>query len=296
MRRLRATALALALGALGGCGTGADRAPATVTSTEVAPSRPAPSVPTTGPAERVPRALTDDLARVRRAHPRAVVTVAFAPVGRPRTPTVVGTDPGLPAWSTMKVPIVLAALRTPSRGSDQVLRRDADAAITASDNDAAAELWSSLGPPPRAARRTEAVLRGAGDRRTRVESRVLVPGFSAFGQTRWAVADQARFTSGLPCLADADEVLPLMGRVRTDQRWGLGTVRRARFKGGWGPTPQGYVARQLGIVPARGGRTAVALAVRLPGGTHEEATAILGDLARVLTDHRTDLPSGTCPS
>ena len=85
------------------------------------------------------------------------------------------------------------------------------------------------------------------------------------------------------------------GEVNSFQASG-GTVRRARFKGGWGPTPQGYVARQLGIVPARGGRTAVALAVRLPGGTHEEATAILGDLARVLTDHRTDLPSGTCPS
>lgn len=148
------------------------------------------------------------------------------------------------AWSTIKVPLAAASLS--AGGSEQQVQ----AAITASDNAAAEALWASLGGGGSAGVATEQKLAAAGDHRTRVETERLRPGFSAFGQTQWALPAQARFVAGLPCLPEGAQLLTLMGGVVQDQRWGLGsTGYAAQFKGGWGPRPDGgYTVRQMGVL------------------------------------------------
>lgn len=167
------------------------------------------------------------------------------------------------------------------------------AALTASDNAAAERLWTSLGTGAEAARAVEKVLRSGGDKGSDVPSEVTSPGHSAFGQTVWALPDQTAFTARLPCLSGSSEVTSKMGQVSSDQRWGLGQVEGARFKGGWGQTPDGYVVRQLGLLPGEAkGDTAATLQVR--AGSHAEGTAIADELAAVLEEHGADLPTGSC--
>jgi hypothetical protein len=116
-----------------------------------------------------------------------------------------------------------------------------------------------------------------------VETRVLRPGFSSFGQTSWSLAGQARFTAGLPCLASGRPVLALMGEVVSGQRWGLGSSGLpARFKGGWGPDPRGrYLVRQLGVLTLPDDRTvAVTLASMPADGSFATGTQDLTELAR----------------
>ncbi len=217
------------------------------------------------------------------------LAVAIAPVGSREEPQVIGEAPTLVAWSTIKVPLALAIQRD---GQAEAASGDVDAAITASDNAAAARLWERLGSGESAAEATESELRRGGDDRTDVPPEVTVAGFSPFGQSRWRLVDQARFTSSLPCLSGSARVLDAMGQVVPGQQWGLGTIPGARFKGGWGPTPEGYVVRQLGLVPGAKGETAVTLQVR--GGSHGEATRLASEAAEVLEEHAGELPTGSC--
>lgn len=151
-----------------------------------------------------------------------------------------------PAWSTAKVPVAIAALRKNSA----ITQSNMWAAITASDNQAAASLWESLGPPTTAADATDQVLRDGGDATTHTQSQVLRPGFSAFGQTQWRLIDQAGFAEHLGTIAGGTDVLAAMSNIAADQRYGLGTIPGAVFKGGWGPEPDsGYVVRQFGLIP-----------------------------------------------
>ncbi|WPF65683.1 MULTISPECIES: hypothetical protein [unclassified Corynebacterium] len=187
-----------------------------------------------------------------------------------------------PAWSTSKVPLSLAALRasmasTASSGepSPEVLA-DVEAALTASDNAAAMRLWESLGTPEEAGAAVQAILREAGDDHTRVETRKVRPEFSSFGQTAWALSDQAAFAVALPTLDAAPAVLDAMGRVIPEQSYGLGTVEGMRFKGGWGPDTEGrYTVRQLGVLDTPCGVRGVAIAAQAPDGTYETAQELL---------------------
>lgn len=106
----------------------------------------------------------------------------------------------------------------------------------------------------------------AGDGTTRVPTSRLRPGYSIFGQTRWFLADQARFAAGLACLPDADPVLGMMTRIDPSQQWGLGRVPGAAFKGGWGPTADGtgYLVRQFGVIASDDGLVGVALSTHAP--------------------------------
>ena len=72
--------------------------------------------------------------------------------------------------------------------------------ITASDNAAAGQLWASLGEPHTAAAQVQTVLRSGGDGDTLVQSQRVRPGFTAFGQTIWSLANQAGFVAALPCI------------------------------------------------------------------------------------------------
>ncbi|WP_443667566.1 hypothetical protein, partial [Janibacter melonis] len=171
---------------------------------------------------------------------------AAAPAGGSGAPAVMGRDEALPAWSTVKVPLALAATRAaPDDGS---VEADVELALAASDNDAALRLWQGLGSPTRAQRAVEDVLADGGDRRTTVQRRSTVVGFSPFGQTRWRASDQARFVAGAVCLPDAETVTDPMGRVLDWQAWGVGRLDGSLVKGGWGAPGAGDAAPPPGGV------------------------------------------------
>jgi hypothetical protein len=186
------------------------------------------------------------------------------------------------AWSTIKVPLALAALRNDrSRAQDLVVR-----AITESDNDASEELWSQLGKPAAAARQVQAIIAEAGDTATVVESQRVRPGFTAFGQTHWSLARQAQFAAQLPGIPGAADVVDLMHQLVAGQRWGL-AAQGVAAKGGWGPGSTGadYLVRQFGIVPTAAGHVGVALAADAPDGAFATGIGVLNMMTDWLASH-----------
>jgi hypothetical protein len=155
------------------------------------------------------------------------------------------------AWSTMKVPVIVAALTAGHTDWDAI-----EAAITRSDNEAALLLWQRLDD---GAAEVEAVLRRAGDDRTTLEREPDPRGHSSFGRTVWLLRSALTFYAALARgellpAADTERVLDAMGRIVPEQRWGLGRVPGIRFKGGWGPSEQpegGYEVIQVGIARER---------------------------------------------
>lgn len=187
------------------------------------------------------------------------------------------------AWSTIKVPLALAALRRdPARAEGLVVK-----AITSSDNHASERLWSLLGSPADAAPQVQAVVGACGDPETVVESRRLRRGYTAFGQTQWPLGRQARFAARLPLLDDAAAVISLMRDLTPAQRWGL-AAKGFAAKGGWGPGVRGdYLVRQFGIVPTGSGQVGVALAVQ--AHAFESGVDVLNTMADWLVAHLPEL-------
>ncbi|GAB3942671.1 hypothetical protein [Corynebacterium tapiri] len=184
-----------------------------------------------------------------------------------------------PAWSTIKVPLAIAALR-----ADPSLSGVAHSAITVSDNDAAQQLWESLGGGEQAAAAVEQVLRECGDDHTEVNPQVTRPGFSAFGQTDWSLADQASFARCLSTSTGQAEatVLAAMGEISPQHAYGIGQLEGARFKGGWGPEESGpYLVRQFGYV----GDTFISIAAIPADGSYESGQLALTTLAGRLRPH-----------
>jgi len=182
------------------------------------------------------------------------------------------------AWSTIKVPLAIAALR-----SDWLRAKDlAVKAITESDNRAAEQLWSGLGDPADAARQVQGVIAEGGDTATVVESRRLRRGYTAFGQTEWTLQRQARFAAELTSIPDSADVIDLMQKLTTGQQWGL-AAKGIAAKGGWGPGVHGdYLVRQFGIVPTPSGQWGVALAAEVHDGVFETGVDILNTLSEWL--------------
>jgi len=219
----------------------------------------------------------------------ATIGVAIAPVGNATAPLSLGEWTTGPAWSTIKVPLAIAALRASPQ-----LTGSAAAAITRSDNAAAETLWSSLGDPATAAASVEAVLRAGGDGTT-VESRKVRPEFSAFGQTIWPLVNQAVFLASAACNPADRGVIELMTNVIGDQRWGLGSIPGAAIKGGWGPTPGGnYEVRQIGIVDTPTGKASVAIGVAPASGAFSDGVNAVDVVADWVKSHLAELPSGNC--
>lgn len=218
----------------------------------------------------------------------ATVGVAVASAGGSR---LFGSWSGGSAWSTIKVPLSIAALRSaPDRATPLV-----NPAIIQSDNAAAEELWSMLGDPTTASRAVEAVLRDGKDTGTVVQSQRVREGYSAFGQTEWAMQAQAGFASRLPCLAGAGPVLDDMRKLAADQQWGLAGADGVAAKGGWGPGVDGaYLVRQLAAVSSPAGTFGVALAAQSNGGTYDAAVAAINQLGDWITQHRTEFPAAPC--
>jgi hypothetical protein len=188
------------------------------------------------------------------------------------------------AWSTIKVPLAIAALRADTGGPDLVTQ-----AIAHSDNLAAEELWSQLGDPAAAATKVQAVIHQAGDQATVVESRRLRSGYTPFGQTQWSLAHQAQFAAGLPCVPDASPVVDLMRNLSADHRWGL-AAKGFAAKGGWGPgRASDYLVRQFAIVPTESGTVGIACAAETHDGGYEAGVDVVNTLADWLVDHLAEL-------
>jgi hypothetical protein len=223
------------------------------------------------------------------------IGLVVRPIGDADGSVVLGSWSSGPAWSTMKVPLAIAALREESvpTVTDEMV-----AAIERSDNDAANALWQSLGDPPTAARKIEAVLEASGDKTVVQDKKVRLdkPELSAFGQTLWPLTDQARFIASAACDNRNNPIFALMAEVAGDQNWGLGHLDGSRYKGGWGPSVAGnYLVRQIGVLQTSSGQAAVAVAVQPASGSFEAGTEALNKVAAWLAQHEPELPSGKCP-
>lgn len=195
-------------------------------------------------------------------------------------------DPAMPAWSTIKVPLAVAAYRV----APDTAQAAAPAAITASDNDAALQLWNAL--PPGAG---DTVLADGGVPKAINTERVR-PEFSTFGQTMLTTAEESTFMSHLGCLNGAAPVLELMGQIVPGQDYGLGQLSNARFKGGWGPSVSGgYEVRQMGLVSNTAGQdVALAVTVVPADGSYQTGQAMANAIAEQLRDRLDQLPVAVC--
>ncbi len=201
------------------------------------------------------------------------------------------------AWSTMKVPVVLARYRLAAAAGAPTAPLDSRAAlaITESDNEAIdslfAEIAAAQGGVVPASRYLQSLLEGAGDTHTVVNTVPPPGGFSTFGQTQWSLSEGTRFYAALArgCLtpvAAAQRIQRLMGEIVPAQSWGLGAAHfrgpaRVLFKGGWGPDSSGrYLVRQFGIVRTPGGHgLAVGVIDRPTDGTFASGVAVVDQLA-----------------
>lgn len=222
----------------------------------------------------------------------AKVGVAFSAVGKGQNVIELGEWKQGPAWSTSKVPLVIAAYRIHQPPQMTETMR---AVITESDNAAAESIWESLGEPASAAEQVQRILGENGDSDTIVESRKIRPEFTAFGQTVWSLANQVRFIANAFCDIQNKQVFELMGQIAADQSWGIGGISDTLFKGGWGPSTSGkYLVRQFGVLTTPAGKVSVAIAAEPESGQFADGTQQLAELAKWLSDHLGALPAGEC--
>ncbi|OLT49925.1 hypothetical protein BJF87_00725 [Gordonia sp. CNJ-863] len=222
--------------------------------------------------------------------------VAIAPVGGDQVISLGSLKTGR-AWSTLKVPVSLAAQR--KRGPAVAMMEDK--AITFSDNDAAGELWGVLGGGHASVDAVTAVLREGHDTRTHVSSEVDTPA-SFPGYTSWALRDQALFGAHLPCLPGSENIIRLMSDVAPNQQWGIAKVGRNKgavtaVKGGWGPATSksgAHLVRQLGVISTVDGQVAVSMAAIPRSGSFTDGTKMLTRLGNWLGKNLAELPKGRC--
>ncbi|MDK4271841.1 hypothetical protein QPX13_07720 [Corynebacterium accolens] len=194
------------------------------------------------------------------------------------------------AWSTSKVPVLIAAHRAGLIGPDVVT-----SAITYSNNAAAQSAWDALGGGAQAAQAAQQVLAETGDTTTQVQSQVTRPEFSAFGQTQWSVGDQAAFMAKLRCVNGAEPILTAMSTPDPAQSYGLRNLEGAALKGGWGPDiAGGYDVRQMGLATIGGREVAVALIASAPNGQYASAQPILSGMALDLSKPDIAWPTPAC--
>lgn len=238
------------------------------------------------------------------------VGLAAAAMGG-QTSLVAGDWAGGEAWSSIKVPLAIAATRAGEgvslgNGEDRfpygacASYGTVDAAImkaiTVSDNCAAWQLWEGLGGDGSAAAGdVDQVLRDGGD----VTTQVVTSGVGTrltFGMTVWSLADQATFAAHLPQLAGADPTYADMGLPKGDASAGAGlnVFTGAYTKAGWGDAaPGGAVTRQFGVVPVGDGQCS---AVAIGTDRSSDAFATLTAIALAIQANLSSLPTGPCPS
>nr|WP_235933473.1 class A beta-lactamase-related serine hydrolase [Corynebacterium qintianiae] len=282
----RSLCAAVAAGAvLSACTVGShETVPAVVTSTVLTTveNEPVQSEPVQSegqPAQERLQAVADSVAQTFGGS----VGVAVAGAGG----ALAGGDDGrYPAWSTIKVPIAIAASRLAPVEAEVF----GPAAIQASDNVAAESLWLAVTPGD-----VNQVLADAGVGTT-VNTEKIRPEYSVFGQTLLTASQEATLASYLGCVAGAGPTLSLMGSVNSDQAYGFGQLAGARLKGGWGPsTSGGYQVRQLALVSnSRGEDVALGLTVIPASGDYATGQAMAAAVAEGLRPLLDDLPTAAC--
>jgi hypothetical protein len=260
----------------------------TPSSTAAQPSNAA--VPPPATANPPPPPVTDLHADFATLSARIPAEVGVAVVSGPTVSTF-GTWTTGTAWSTIKVPLAIAALRADPTQAEGFV----PAAISQSDNAAAERLWSLLGESNEAAAAVETVLKESGDPSTAVQPDRVRPGFTAFGQTDWPTEAQARFAWRLPCIAGSEPVLSDMHHIAAGQVWGLVDNAEVAAKSGWGPGERGgYLVRQLATVAVPAGDIGVALAAEPTDGTFESGVAAINQLADWVNAHRAAFVAVPC--
>ncbi|MET9202200.1 hypothetical protein [Gordonia sp. NPDC003585] len=293
-------ALFAATALVAGCATSSDsagQAPVTVTVTSTGKAYPggygksSSAAPSTVSRAGNYRALAAGFARVA-GQTGNTVGIAIAPVGgKAVTALTLGDKHSRVAWSTIKVPLAVAAERENGQSAAET------AAIVNSDNASAEALWASLGSSTEAARAVTGVLREGGDTTTVVPSEQRRAGFTIFGQTVWPLPAAATFTAHLPCMPGTEHVVSLMGQVAGNQQWGVEIMRTptsTAVKGGWGPGESGgYLVRQIGLITHRDG-TQTAVAMSAVGSSMGDGIAALNSIGNWLNRNVARLPRGRC--
>jgi beta-lactamase class A len=252
-------------------------------------------------------------ARLSRSLP-ARVGLSAAPLGRGPQRSFGALQAGH-AWSSIKVPILVALMdEREGRGLSGEEMGLARAALTASDNSAAASLFGRIeekrGGLAPASLAVQAVLRRAGDAATTIPTDPPPPGaVSSYGQTLWSLPASVELFRALArgCLldhADTEYVLGLMEEVTPEQRWGLGEAGfpsswRVAIKGGWGPEGSAagpYLVRQSGVLRKGNAGLAVSMIARAGSGSFEEGARTLDRIAAWLDENLRGLggPKASC--
>lgn len=251
------------------------------------PPGSAPVTPPSAPPAPLPGALVDSFKALRATIPGDIGVAVTSAEGT----VSFGPRQSGPAWSTIKVPIAVAALRAHAGRSAPLVER----AITSSSNVAAEQLWLSLGSAAQAGEAVEGILRESGDTETAVQTRKVRPEFSVFGQTQWTLERQAQFAAQLPCLAGAEQVLADMRQLIPAQQWGLSEGNTNAAKAGWGPDPQGnYLVRQFAVMSHLSGHIGVAIAVTPTDGAFDSGVKAANRIAQWVGDNLGEFAGSTC--
>ena len=232
------------------------------------------------------------------------IGVAFAPLGSTESQTLGALQSGH-AWSSFKVPISVTVMNEQGGRLTSGQESLAASAITASDNVAAAALFSELETMTggNASGSVEQTLSDAGAP-TVVATAPPPPGaVSSWGQTDWPLASSTRFYNALACGAYGGATATIIGdmeNVIAEQQWGLGQASfpagtSVAFKAGWGPdgSESGpYLVRQAGIIRSSQGGAVVTIAAQDSSGSFE---AGVSDLDRVADWVAENVPlDGSC--
>jgi hypothetical protein len=218
-----------------------------------------------------------------------------APAGSRAAETVtLGTWTKGHAWSTAKVPVAIASLKARYTPANKALTKKS---IRYSDNEATSRQRASLGSWKQAvATLRSKVLKPNGVNRA-IKSTSSPP--NGFGMWVWSLEDQAVFGAGIAAKRGKQTtyVLAQMRHVTASQRWGLGKISGAAFKGGWGVEGNGRsLSRQFGVIRRSGGACwAVAIASDNAKGLYA-ANKDLTIMARWLNKHLGEFPAGSAPA
>ena len=213
-----------------------------------------------------------------------------------------GSWSGGRAWSTIKVPLAIAATqKNASTGSvtdpyggtcSHSLSSAIQAAITQSDNCGAWWLWQALGGDgSSAASAVTSVIKSGGDSSTTVNGTGDGASLTS-GKTTWSLVGQAIFAANLASVSNSSNTMTQMRTHNAgDGSHGLNTFT-AMSKGGWGNASGTSATRQFGIIKLSNGKCS-AVAIGTDSGSN---FSILDQIAQVLKDHQDELPSGACPA
>ncbi|MBM0230553.1 hypothetical protein JNW91_00875 [Micromonospora sp. STR1_7] len=255
-----AVTLSLAGAATAAYGATRSRPGAGAASSSSSPARP---IPTTPAVDRIEQVRT----RVRAYVERYDGHLAIAALDRRGTAAVTVGARRFETASIVKVNILAALLlrqKPPGKALSSETRRQAEAMIESSDNDAAVALWQKI----EGSRGLTAANRVLGLRETKPNSH--------WGLTTTTVADQIRLLSALTSTTgpltpeDRRLVMGLMAKVVPEQRWGVTAARETGNRGT-------YVKNGWDTADADGGRWLVNSIGRIVEARHDWLIAVLSD-------------------